>query len=103
MTPGPDGVETECSGLRKSCSLRVTSETCGRSRGDRDGQKSMGVKGESQDAMQASWTDLDRRGRRGRDASDGGALQEQTWVGGGHPCRWINHACVVHGAGVIKQ
>jgi hypothetical protein len=49
VTPGPDVVETECSGLRKSCSLRVTSETCGRSRGDRDGQKSMRDKGESQD------------------------------------------------------
>jgi hypothetical protein len=73
-------VETECSGLRKSCSLRVTSETCGRSRGDRDGQKSMGDRGESQDDMQACWADLDRRSQRRRDASDGGALQEQTRV-----------------------
>jgi hypothetical protein len=39
----------------KSCSLRVTSETCGRCRGDLDGQKSLGDKGESQGERRASW------------------------------------------------
>jgi hypothetical protein len=63
----------------------------------------MGDQGESQDDMQAFWADLDRRGRRGRDASDGGALQEQTWVVERTSVSVDCHACVVHGAGVIKQ
>lgn len=106
MTPGPDGVETECSGLRKSCSLRVTSETCGRCRGDLDGQKSLVDKGESQDDMQASWWCWRiLTGEAGEQDASGGALQEQTRVledlrVGGLPCmsgawRWRHQAVEV--------
>jgi hypothetical protein len=80
-------VETKCSGLRKSCSLRVTSETCGRCRGDLNGQKSLVDKGESQDEMQASWVvleDLDRRARCVWWRSAGTDMGA-----GGPPCRWI--------------
>ena len=94
MTPGPDGVENGRSGLRKICSLRVTSETCGRSRGDLYGQKSMAdrtrvrTRQGSRQARPARYYCQSVREMRG-------ALQEQTWGAGVPPCRWIvMHVCM---------